>query len=148
VVVAATGRETEAVMRLGRIGFDHVAGYLENGMAALADRPDLMRRTDRITAATLAEHLASGEPPVVLDVRTPGERQRGSIEGSLHIPLNHLRARAGEVPRDRPVVIHCATGYRSSIGASILEAQGVEGLQDLVGGFSVWKKVVEGEAPA
>jgi hydroxyacylglutathione hydrolase len=75
VLVAEPGCEAEAAMRLGRIGYDHVAAYLEGGMQALAMRPDLVRRTERITAATLAERLATPQPPVVLDVRTVREWQ-------------------------------------------------------------------------
>ncbi len=91
VLVAGPGQEREAATRLGRIGFDHVQGYLEGGMQALETRPDLVRRTERITAPTLAEQLASAIPPVILDVRTEKEWQDKRIEGSLNIPLNHLR---------------------------------------------------------
>src|SRR5205085_961193 len=73
VLVAELGREQEAAMRLGRIGFDNVAGYLAGGMQALEPRPDLVGRTERITAGTLAEQRAGPEPPLVLDVRTEAE---------------------------------------------------------------------------
>jgi rhodanese-related sulfurtransferase len=63
VLIAEPGRETEAAMRLGRIGFDGVVGYLEGGMQALEMRPDLLWRTERITAVTLAEQLAAPQPP-------------------------------------------------------------------------------------
>jgi rhodanese-related sulfurtransferase len=141
VVVSEPGREEEAVLRLGRIGFDHVAGFLEGGMLALEERPDLVRRTERITASTLAEQLAGPKPPAVLDVRSPNERQSGAIEGSVHIALNHLRERAGELPQQGPLVIYCASGYRSSIAASILEQAGFKDTQDLVGGFGAWQGV-------
>lgn len=126
-------------MRLGRIGYDHVAGYLDGGMQALDTRPDLVRRTERITAATLAERLAAPQPPVVLDVRTERERQEKHIAGSHHIPLNHLGERLSEVPSDREVVVHCASGYRSSIAASLLEQHGFPQIADLVGGFAAWE---------
>jgi rhodanese-related sulfurtransferase len=74
-----------------------------------------------MTAPTLAEQLTEAEPPVVLDVRTEREWQEKHIEGSLNIPLQHLPERLVEVPTDGPVVVHCATGYRSSIAASLLE---------------------------
>jgi glyoxylase-like metal-dependent hydrolase (beta-lactamase superfamily II)/rhodanese-related sulfurtransferase len=141
VVLAEPGREEEALLRLGRIGFDHVAGFLEGGMLALEQSPDLVHRTERITASTLAQQLQSAEPPVVLDVRSDGEREGGAIEGSLHIPLNHLRERVDEVPREGTLVVHCAGGYRSSIAASILEQEGITEVQDLVGGIAAWKGV-------
>ena len=63
VIIADLGREEEAAMRLGRIGFDHVGGYLEGGMLALEERPDLIRQTVRITATTLAEGHGLPCPP-------------------------------------------------------------------------------------
>ena len=125
-------------MRLGRIGFDNIAGYLGGGMAALAARPDLVERDERLTAVELAADLASVDPPLVLDVRSPAELEEGWIEGSLHIPLNHLHERLEAVPRDRRVVVTCGTGYRSTMGASILARSGFDDVADLIGGMSAW----------
>lgn len=138
VIVAEPGQETEAAMRLGRIGLDLVAGYLDGGLAALEHRPELIARTERITAATLAEQLASASPPRVLDVRTDKERAAGHIEGSIHIPLSHLRGRLDEVPAEGPLVVHCAGGYRSAIACSVLEQAGRTNMLDLVGGYGAW----------
>src|SRR6202044_2793255 len=66
VIIAEPGREQEAALRLGRIGFDHLGGYLDGGMAALAGRPDLVWPTERVSAATIAKELEGGEPPLVL----------------------------------------------------------------------------------
>ena len=139
VIVADPGREEESATRLGRIGFDNVAGYLSGGMEALDGRPDLVSRTERITAQNLAEQLASASPPLVLDVRAPSEVEAGHIEGSLNVPLNHLEERLDEIPRDRPLVVTCATGYRSSIAVSILERHGRPDVTDLVGGMGAWE---------
>ncbi|MEE9198590.1 MAG: MBL fold metallo-hydrolase [Dehalococcoidia bacterium] len=139
IIIAEPGHEEEAAVRLGRIGFDHTAGYLEGGMQALEPRADLIGRTDRVTAATLVEQLDYPDPPVVLDVRTEPEHREKAIQGSLHIPLNHLQQRMGEVPRGRKIVVHCATGYRSSIAASILERAGLGEIADLVGGIAAWE---------
>jgi hydroxyacylglutathione hydrolase len=138
VVVADPGREQEAAMRLGRIGFDNVAGYLTDGMQSVEARPDLVERIERITAVTLAEQLRDAEPPLVLDVRTEQEWRDGRIGRSVNIPLGQLVERLDEVPRDRPIVVHCGSGYRSSIAASILHRAGVEQLCDMVGGMEAW----------
>lgn len=138
VIVAEHGKEEEAAMRLGRIGLDLIAGYLSGGLGALEKRPDLIARTERITAATLAEQLASDAPPAVLDVRTEKECESGAIDGSLHIPVNHLRSRLAEVSADRPVVVHCAGGYRSAIACGVLEQAGRTNMIDLVGGYGAW----------
>lgn len=138
VVIAEPGFEEEAVMRLGRIGFDNVAGYLGDGMAALEAHPDLIQVVSRITAAALAEQLASSNAPFVLDVRAEREWQGGHIAHSHNIPLTHLRERLSEVPADRPVVVHCEGGYRSAIGCSLLATEGRTNVSDLVGGIKAW----------
>jgi len=131
-------------MRLGRIGFDNVAGYLSGGMNALASRDDLVERTPRITAAALAEWLAGRRPdagavPVVIDVRSEAEHAGGHIPGSLNIPLPHLDERMAEIPAGRPVAVHCEGGYRSAIAASVLQRLGHRDVHDLVGGYKAWR---------
>jgi glyoxylase-like metal-dependent hydrolase (beta-lactamase superfamily II)/rhodanese-related sulfurtransferase len=138
VIIAPPGREEEAATRLGRIGLDRVAGYLDTGMQALESRADLLTLIERMSAADLADELASPAPPLVLDVRTPKEWADAHIEGSVNVPLNHLQERAGELPRDRRIVVHCATGYRSSIAASLLAHQGFDRLAELTGGMTAW----------
>jgi len=138
VIIAEPGREQEAAVRLGRIGFDHVKGYLRGGMEALTRRPDLVWPTERVGAPIVAEELASTDPPVLIDVRNPAEWKAHHIEGSVNIPLNHLQERIGEIPRDRRIAVHCAGGYRSSIAASILHQHGITRLIEMAGGLAAW----------
>jgi hydroxyacylglutathione hydrolase len=143
VVIAEEGGEEEAVMRLGRIGFDNVAGYLAGGMNALAARGDLVERTERITAPALAEWLAGKRPdvgaaPIVVDVRSEAEHAGGHIPGALNIPLTHLDERIGEIPPGKPVAVHCEGGYRSAIAASLLQKLGRAHVHDMVGGYKAW----------
>ncbi len=138
VVIADPGSEEEAVMRLGRIGFDNVSGYLREGMQALDSHPESIRTIPRITAQALSDRLAESDPPFVLDVRSEKEWQAGHVVGSHNIPLTHLRERLAEVPADRPVVVHCEGGYRSAIASSLLSTAGRSNLQDLVGGIKAW----------
>jgi rhodanese-related sulfurtransferase len=139
VIISEPGREGEAALRLGRIGFDHVKGYLKDGMGALAERQDLVWSTERVNALTLAEELDSGNPPLVLDIRTPGEWSAGHLDGSINLPLARLQERIAEVPRDRRIAVHCAGGYRSSIAVSILSQHGITNLIELAGGIAAWK---------
>ena len=139
ILITEPGGEEEAAMRLGRIGFDHVAGYLQDGLAALESRRDLAEGWDRIVPSVLAEELAGENPPLVLDVRGPSEYGAKHLESAINIPLNHLLERLGELPRDRPVVVHCAGGYRSSIAGSILQREGIANLRDLAGGLAAWE---------
>ena len=138
VIVAERGTEEEAVMRLGRIGFDKVVGYLEGGEETLRDNPQHIRQIHRITAQALADELATGKSVTVVDIRTVKEFENGHIEGGLNVPLHQLSQRLSEIPRERQVVIHCQGGYRSSIGTSLLQREGFENLLDLVGGFQAW----------
>lgn len=138
VIIAEPGAEVEGVMRLGRIGFDHVAGYLGGGMRALAGRPEEVRVQERVTPVELAEELGGAEPPLVLDVRTEQEHAQRRIAGSLNIPLHRLEERLAEVPRGRRVVVQCRTGYRSSVAASLLRRAGIESVVDLMGGLEAW----------
>jgi hydroxyacylglutathione hydrolase len=139
VIIAEPGREEESALRLGRIGFDHVAGYLQGGMESLAGRPDLVRPTERISALAIAEELASTIQPLILDVRKPREWAGKHIDGSVNIPLNRLQERIAEVPRDRRIAIHCAGGYRSSIAASILQQHGITNFAEMAGGLAAWE---------
>ena len=75
----------------------------------------------------------------------------GHVAGSRNLPLNHLRERAGEIAKDRPVVVHCEGGYRSAIAASLLAQAGRTDVADMVGGFKAWaasKLPVEAEPAA
>ena len=139
VIIAGPGREQEAALRLGRIGFDHVKGYLEGGMEALAGRPDLVWRTERAGVPIVAGELAAADPPLVVDVRSPGEWAARHIDGSVNLPLNHLQERIAEIPRDRRIAVHCAGGYRSSIAAGILHQYGITNLIEMAGGLAAWE---------
>jgi hydroxyacylglutathione hydrolase len=138
VIIAEPGREQEAAVRLGRIGFDHVKGYLQGGMEALASRPDLVWPTERVSAPMIATELAAADPPLVLDIRNPREWSAKHIDGSVNIPLNHLQERIAEIPRDRRIAVHCAGGYRSSIAVSILHQYGITRLMEMAGGLAAW----------
>lgn len=138
VIVCDSGKENESIMRLGRIGFDNVAGFLQGGLGGA--KANATTSTRRHTTAQLAEQLASSTPPCVLDVRTNGEREQNAIAKSLHIPLHELVDRIAEVPVNREIVVTCAGGYRSSIAASYLRLHGANNVSDLIGGMMAWVK--------
>ncbi len=139
VIIAEPGREQEAATRLGRIGFDHVRGYLDNGMEALAGRPDLVWPTERVEPRLAAEELATADQHLLLDIRNAREWTAKHIEGSVNIPLGHLEERIEEIPRGSRIVVHCAGGYRSSIAASILHSYGITNLVEIAGGLAAWE---------
>jgi hydroxyacylglutathione hydrolase len=142
VIVADPGRENEAATRLGRIGLDHVVGYLDGGLHSLRSRPDLTTSTERISAELAAQRVATGPrdvAPLTVDVRAPREREQKRIAGSVGMPLNHLGERLSELPTDRPLLVYCAGGYRSSIAASLLLRHGFTQVSEIAGGIAAWE---------
>ena len=142
IIVAESGQEKEAIIRLGRIGYDHVAGYLRKGLQALAATPELIRKTERMTATQLSEQIMTANRPHILDVRSTREWQQRHIDDSRNIPLPKLKDRLQEIPTDRTVVVYCTSGYRSSIAASVLEHHGLTNVRNLIGGFEAWEQEV------
>lgn len=138
VVVAEAGRETEARVRLARIGFDSVAGYLPTIERVLAQRPDLAAPAARLPATDLAAWSAEEPRLQIVDVRNPAELTAGVVPGARHIPLAVLADRLGELDETTPTVVYCASGYRSSIAASALRADGFTTVADVLGGFEAW----------
>jgi glyoxylase-like metal-dependent hydrolase (beta-lactamase superfamily II)/rhodanese-related sulfurtransferase len=136
VIVAAPGREHESAVRLGRIGFDNVVGYLQDGLGSLAGHPDLVGRTERLSPAVASERMGAA---TVVDVRTPHEREEGAIAGSIFVPLSQLEHRLAEIPRGRRLIVHCAAGYRSSIAASVLKREGFDDVSEIAGGMGAWQ---------
>jgi rhodanese-related sulfurtransferase len=139
VLVAEPGDEREAALRLGRVGLDRIAGYLDGGAGAmLRGGEQEVRSVARWSAVELKERLTRGDAPALVDVRTEGEWNSGRIPGSVHVPLNRLLQNLDAIPRDGPVLTYCKSGYRSSIAASILRCHGFGGASDLAGGIDVW----------
>jgi hydroxyacylglutathione hydrolase len=139
VIIADPGREGESTTRLGRIGFDHIVGYLQDGLQSLESRPELIAFTERLSGQYAAELMSSTEPPVAIDVRAPRERDQKFIAGSLAIPLNHLTENLEKLPKDRPLLVYCAGGYRSSIAASLLQRGGFDPVGEIAGGIAGWE---------
>jgi hydroxyacylglutathione hydrolase len=138
IIIADPGREHESAVRLGRIGFDHVAGYLKDGLRSLESRPDLTASTERVSAPLAADRLATGEP-LAVDVRAPREREQKRVAGSVSMPLNHLAEHLQDLPKDRPLLVYCAGGYRSAIAASLLQTHGFSHVSEITGGITAWE---------
>ena len=139
VIIADPGRENEAAIRLGRIGFDHVAGYLKDGLQSLAARPQLTAKTERLSAQFAAEVLGGNVAPSVIDVRAPKEREGKYIAGSESVPLNRLSEKMATLPKERALLVYCAGGYRSSIAASLLQRDGFQCVSEIAGGLAAWE---------
>ncbi|GAA1984981.1 rhodanese-like domain-containing protein [Terrabacter lapilli] len=137
VVIAPEGQEQEVATRFARIGYDHVVGYVANLEEYFLTHQDQVTRASRLPVAEVDEAAARADVQVV-DIRNAGELEAGMLPGARHIPLAELGRRAGELDRHRPVVVYCAGGWRSSVGASLLRARGFTDVSDILGGYGAW----------
>jgi glyoxylase-like metal-dependent hydrolase (beta-lactamase superfamily II)/rhodanese-related sulfurtransferase len=137
ILVTEPGSERETAMRLMRVGIDQVLGFLKGGAEGFAGASEVVS-TARTSVQDLARETSAGRGGRVLDVRTRSEWSAGHVDGSQNVPVEELRARAREVPADSALTIHCKTGYRSLVAASLLEQLGRTGLVDVEGGFDAW----------
>jgi glyoxylase-like metal-dependent hydrolase (beta-lactamase superfamily II)/rhodanese-related sulfurtransferase len=139
VVMAPDGQEQDVALRLARIGFDRTVGYIADPTAYLLAHSDRVERASRLTVAQCEQALA--DPSVqVVDIRNPGETAGGTMPGARVIPLPELPRRLAELDPEAPVVLYCAGGWRSSVGASMLRAQGFADVSDLLGGYGAWEQ--------
>ncbi|MGH8886436.1 MAG: rhodanese-like domain-containing protein [Egibacteraceae bacterium] len=95
----------------------------------------------------VAERLCGSDPPLLVDVREPWEHQTAAIGGARHIPLGALPSRVDELPRDRPIVLHCHHGGRSMQAARWLELNGYPRLVNMNGGIDAWSQTVDETVP-
>ena len=139
ILVAPEGTEQDVAVRFARIGFDNVLGYIPAPEAYFLDHPDQVEPASRLTVRQADEALANTDVQVV-DVRNAGELAVGGIADARHIPLAELARRADELDPSRPVLLYCAGGWRSSVGASLLRQRGFKDVSDILGGFTAWER--------
>ena len=136
VVLAPEGLEQDTALRFARIGFDHVLGVVEDAEGYLLGHADQVRPASRLTPTQVDEAMSAGVQ--LVDLRNAGEVASGMIPGALHIPLAELRRRTDELDPQRAVIVYCAGGWRSSVGASVLRAEGFVDVSDILGGYGAW----------
>lgn len=140
ILVCPEGREEETVTRLSRVGFDHTLGYLKGGIEAWKNSG---RETDSIRSIP-AESFKSELPQTkyeVYDVRKTGEFETEHLEAAHSAPLDNLNDYLADFPKDKDFYVHCASGYRSVIAASILKSRGVHNIIEVAGGFNAIKSL-------
>jgi rhodanese-related sulfurtransferase len=133
------GREKEAILRLSRVGFDNVHGYLEGGIQNWIESGKEISTVENESAFNFSKHN-SKQTKNILDVRTKSEHSSESLEKSLNIPLPELSYSLDEVSFTDRVYIHCKGGYRSMIAASLLLSKGVSNIVNITGGFDEIKR--------
>ena len=137
IVVVADDRAgaEEAVLRLARVGMEHVAGYLDGGIAAWDAAGLPLSSLPQMPVEELRAQIEEGAPLAILDVRRPGEYTGGHVPGALSTPLDRL---APALDPSRRVAVLCQSGYRSSAACSLLAARGFVALYNVTGGTAAW----------
>jgi len=140
LIADGVGEVEEAVVRLARVGLENVAGYLADGIYSW-DRAGLpLATTAQMPVDELRERICDETKSdlQLIDVRGPGEYKAGHVPRAVTTPLPKLEDQVGQIGKDSPLAIICASGYRSSIATSLLEKHGFRELYNVVGGTSAW----------
>ena len=144
IVVTEPGKEKETIIRLARVGFDKVKGYLDGSYEAWKNAGEPIDMIIDVEADELMMDIPHDTNLVVVDVRRETEFADGHLKQALNIPLNDMTDPASMVnlEEDQNIYVHCAGGYRSVIASSLLKRQGIHNLRNIVGG---WAKIKEQE---
>jgi glyoxylase-like metal-dependent hydrolase (beta-lactamase superfamily II)/rhodanese-related sulfurtransferase len=144
VLVTEAGKEEETVIRLSRVGFDKMQGYLKGGYAAWAKSGEKTDMIIDVEADELAMDIPHDPNLVVIDVRRETEYADGHVKDALNIPLNDMTdiALIADFEEKQNLYVHCAGGYRSVIAASLIKRQGFHNLRNVIGG---WANIKEQE---
>lgn len=133
------GREEETIMRLSRVGFDRVIGYLDGGIAAWQEAGKELDTVHRISADEFASKV-NVQSDTIIDVRKEVEYQSEHVENAYLRPLDTINEWTGILDSNKHFYLHCAGGYRSMIAASVLKARGIHHFSEIAGGFSAISK--------
>lgn len=143
-IVLAGGSESdhrEAQLQLLRIGFDTIAGALDGGMDAWRSSGRELSTFETVDVEDLAEWVLSAEPMTIIDARDEHEWTHGHVPGAVHMYVPDIQHRSDEVPHEAPVAVHCASGYRAGIAASLLEQAGLTRIIHVNGPYSDWDRL-------
>lgn len=144
LLVTDPGKEKETIIRMARVGFSKVQGYLEGSFEAWKKADEFIDLIIDVEADELMMDIPFDDRLVVVDVRKPSEYADGHLKNAVNIPLNDMTDPASMVnlEEDQNIYVHCAAGYRSVIASSMLKRQGIHNLRNIVGG---WAKIKEQE---
>ncbi|MGO4884579.1 MAG: MBL fold metallo-hydrolase [Bryobacteraceae bacterium] len=132
-------RAAESRLRLARVGIERVAGYVAGGLPAWITAGQPVARLTHITVEDLARLHRENPALQIADVRRPAEWDDAHIEGAVLLPLNRLATSLTQLDPARPVAVHCKSGYRSAIAASLLLRAGFPQVLNVTGGFDAWQ---------
>ena len=132
ILVAPEGREKEAIIRLSRVGFDNVIGYLKGGVNSWIKNGGMISKVFNESASKFSTCDNNKD---ILDVRSKNEYKSESLQNSLNIPLINLSKSIDKISFEEKFYVHCKGGYRSMIASSILLANGISNFSNIPGGY-------------
>ncbi len=136
LVVAPEGREEETVKRLARVGYDNTIGFLKGGFDAWQKSNKEVDTIDTIDLDKFVSIYGADNEINILDVRKPGEWSSEHIDGAQHFALDYINKNMSEIAKNKSYYLHCRSGFRSTIAASILKARGFEKLVNVHGAYA------------
>lgn len=139
VLVTDPGKEEETVLRLARVGYEKVSGYLNGGIQTWITAGKAIETVTSIEPEHIATYYGNADY-IILDVRKPSEYETEHIKGAINIQLSEISARLGELNLEKKYIVHCAAGYRSMMAASIMKAHGLHNFTNVVNGWNGIKK--------
>ena len=134
ILIAPNGKEEEAILRLSRVGFDNIEGYLSGGIDSWTKANKNVESIENIDPEDFVL-LSSKNNLNILDVRSQSENNSNSIKKSLNIPLVNLKDKIQCINNNDKLYIHCKGGYRSMIACSILKSKSITNIVNIKGGF-------------
>lgn len=140
LLITEPGKEKEAIIRLGRIGFDNVSGYLDGGFDTWKNAGERVEVIERMAAEDFVPKIHA-DKILTIDIRRKNEYVIGHVSGSLNRPLDLINNWIHEIENTEHFFIYCQGGYRSMIAASILRANGYYNFTEIRGGMSEIEKV-------
>lgn len=141
LIVCDPGKEKETIIRLARVGFDQILGFLKGGIENWKLSGRSVDYIHRVSPEEFKTELESAEDYELWDVRRPDEFEKGRVKGSLNKPLEYIGEWACRRTNGVTAFVYCAGGYRSMIAASILKARGIHNFVEVAGGYSRIKKL-------
>ncbi len=140
IIVAPEGREEETVKRLARVGYDNTLGYLKGGYQAWIEAGESIDQIETIDVNEFIAIIKSGGAQHIIDVRKPGEYEATHIAVAESYPLDHIYANVSQLDPHQKYFVHCRSGYRSTVAASILKSYGIENLINVHGSYDTIKE--------
>ena len=142
ILVTDVGKEDETIVRLARVGIDKVEGYLEGGFEAWKKAGEKIDLIIEIDPDELAMDIPFDQNLVIADVRKENEFAEGHVKNAINLPLNEMMdpAQIAQLEENQNIYIHCGSGYRSLIAASILKKHGYHNIRNIIGGWTSIKE--------